>query len=98
MGLQALYSLFNYTYVAEQAAKAQSATAGLEAATARKLMAEFRASITAQVEALQQRQGTDAAALVKVRCLPCCPSTTLFSLTTACVCHCTGGRKKMFTP
>lgn len=51
-----------------QAAKAQSATAGLEAATACKLMADFRTSITAQVDALQQRQDADAAALVKVCC------------------------------
>lgn len=49
-----------------QAAAANSATAGMEAATAKKMMAEFRAAITAQVATLQERLGVDAAELTKV--------------------------------
>ena len=49
-----------------QAAAASSATAGMEAATARKMMADFRAAITAQVASLEQRLGVDAAQLAQV--------------------------------
>ena len=51
---------------ATQAAAANSATAGMEAATARKMMADFRAAITAQVASLEQRLGVDAAQLAQV--------------------------------
>ena len=38
----------------------------MEAATAKKMMAEFRVGITAQVAALEQRLGVDAAQLSTV--------------------------------
>ena len=49
-----------------QAAAANSATAGKEAATAKKMMAEFRAAIASQVAGLEKRMGNDAAELAKV--------------------------------
>lgn len=49
-----------------QAAAANSATAGMEAATAKKMLAEFQVAITAQVASLEQRLGVDAAELSKV--------------------------------
>ena len=49
-----------------QVAAANSATAGMEAATAKKMLAEFRAAITAQVATLEQRLGVDALELTKV--------------------------------
>ena len=49
-----------------QAAAANSATAGMEAATARKMLADFGAAITAQVASLEQRLGMDAAQLAQV--------------------------------
>ena len=49
-----------------QAAAANSATAGMEAATARKMMADFRAAMTAQVTSLEHRSGVDAAHLTQV--------------------------------
>ena len=52
-----------------QAAAANSATAGMEAATARKMLADFGAAITAQVASLEQRLGMDAAQLSQVTCL-----------------------------
>lgn len=51
---------------AMQAAAANSAAAGMEAATAKKMMADFRAAITAQVATLEQRLGVDAAQLTQV--------------------------------
>lgn len=51
-----------------QAAAANSATAGMEAATARKMLADFGAAITAQVASLEQRLGMDAAQLSQVTC------------------------------
>lgn len=50
-----------------QAAAANSATAGMEAATAKKMLAEFQAAIITQVGSLEQRLGVDAADLAKVR-------------------------------
>lgn len=38
----------------------------MEAATAKKMLAEFRGAITAQVASLEQRLGVDAAELAKV--------------------------------
>lgn len=49
-----------------QVAAANSATAGMEAATAKKMLAEFRTAITAQVATLEGRLGVDAAELTKV--------------------------------
>ncbi len=49
-----------------QDAAANSRTAGMEAATAKKMLAEFRGAITAQVASLEQRLGVDAAELAKV--------------------------------
>ena len=49
-----------------QAAAANSATAGMEAATAKKMLAEFQVAITAQVASLEQRLGVDAAERAKV--------------------------------
>lgn len=54
-----------------QVAAANSATAGMEAATAKKMLAEFRTAITAQVAALEGRLGVDAAELAKVTLLHC---------------------------
>lgn len=59
--------LLRRDYTAMQAAAASSAAAGMEAATAKKVMAEFRAAITAQVATLEQRLGVDAAQLTQVR-------------------------------
>ncbi|KAL0027070.1 hypothetical protein WJX79_003191 [Trebouxia sp. C0005] len=50
-----------------EAAAANSATAGMEAATAKKMLAEFQVAITAQVASLEQRLGVDAAELSKVQ-------------------------------
>ena len=52
-----------------QAAPAHSATAGMEAATAKKMLAEFQVAITTQVASLEQRLGVDAAELAKVTLL-----------------------------
>ena len=52
-----------------QAAAANSATAGMEAATAKKMLAEFQVAITTQVASLEQRLGVDAAELAKVTSL-----------------------------
>ena len=52
-----------------QAAAANSATAGMEAATAKKMLAEFQVAITTQVASLEQRLGVDAAELAKVTLL-----------------------------
>lgn len=49
-----------------QAAAANSAAASMEAATAKKMMADFRAAITAQVAMLEERLGVDAAQLTQV--------------------------------
>ena len=51
-----------------QIAAANSATAGMEASAAKKMMADFRAAITAQVATLEERLGVDAAELTKVSC------------------------------
>lgn len=52
-----------------QAAAANSATAGMEAATAKKMLAEFQVAIIAQVASLEERLGVDAAELAKVTSL-----------------------------
>ena len=58
---------------AVQAAAANSATAGMEAATAKKMLAEFQSAIVKQVASLEQRLGVDAAELAKVMTLlPAC--------------------------
>ena len=48
----------------------------MEAATAKKMMAEFRSGITGQVAALEQRLGVDAAQL-----------TTVTAYLHSCYCH-----------
>ncbi len=52
-----------------QTAAANSATAGMEAATAKKMLAKFQVAITTQVASLEQRLGVDAAELAKVTSL-----------------------------
>ena len=52
-----------------QAAAANSATAGMEAATAKKMLVEFQVAITTQVASLEQRLGVDATELAKVTSL-----------------------------
>ncbi|DBB03075.1 TPA: hypothetical protein ACH3X1_013390 [Trebouxia sp. C0004] len=50
-----------------EAAAANSATACMEAATAKKMLAAFQVAITTQVASLEERLGVDAAELAKVQ-------------------------------